>query len=63
MSEQLDTKAVEAEISISTNGGGGSTPMNGAEFVDYLKANGFKGNTGINANSPEKVWISFTNNP
>jgi hypothetical protein len=51
--------SVSAEITVSTTGGGGSTPMTPDQFVQYLHANGFVGNTGVNPNYPGVVWIEF----
>jgi len=48
------SEAVEAEITVSS-------PITAEQFVEYLRANGFVGNTGINPNNPGKVWIGFNN--
>lgn len=62
----IDQKAtiseISAEVTVSTNGSGGSTPMSPTEFIEYLQANGFVGNTAVNNNYPGVAWIGFKNN-
>ncbi len=55
------TQPLSAEITVSTDGSGGSTPMTAEAFLKLLRANGFKGNVASNPNMPEKAWIEFRN--
>lgn len=51
--------SISAEVKVSTNGGGGSTPMTPEQFLNYLYLNGFKGNSACNPNYPGVAWIGF----
>ncbi len=51
-----------AEVKVTATSSGSVTGMSPADFIAYLRANGYKGNASFNDTHPGMAWIGFWNN-